>query len=158
MTTTTENTTTITSPHWAAEAGARLAARRAERQAERAAEAQAEGTRAALPTAELRRLFADVAGHTLANIDAFATAGGIRVEAAPSTATQVELHVGGDEVLRLTLRDDSIHVMIRSRSYGTEESLTLSDPDFSPEPAARKIAEQYIRQIAAAMEALDGAR
>lgn len=156
--TTMEKDTTSSAPHWAEALGRRVAERRAERLAERQAEEEAETGRSQLPAAELRRLFAETVNLTLESIDKFATAAEIPIDPAPPSPTSVELRAaGGEELLRLQLDDDTIIVTRRSRSHGDQHSISLTE-DFSPETAARQIAEQWIRQIAVATEGPNGTR
>ena len=146
-----KNTTTAASSHWAAEAGAQLAARRAEREAEREAEQEAEAGRRQLPAEFLSQRFAQTVSGVLEAVDVFATAAEIPIDAAPPAPRLLELKAG-DDLLRLALDDDGVIVTFRSRSRAEQVHVDLADETFSPEATARRIAEQFIRQISATEE------
>jgi hypothetical protein len=149
MTTTTASDLHST-PDWAIEAGEKLAARRAARRAAREAEADAEDGRRRVPAEELQQRFASTVALVLEALDTFATAAGLSIEAAPPSATQLELRVG-DELLRLKRDDDALVVLVRNRSRSNEYPVDLGDP-FAPTDTARRIAQEWMQRLTTAEE------
>jgi len=137
-----------TSPglHWAAEVGRQVAERRAAHQAAAAAEHEASGQRAAVPAAELARRFAEVAVAVVEAVRLFADAAGIDVEHEPPTPGSIQLRAGDDQ-LTLIRQDDAVHVAVRARSHGDAYPIDLGDDDFDADAIARRIAEQFIKQL-----------
>jgi hypothetical protein len=143
MSTTTE--TTSSAPHWATELGRKVAERRAAHQAEAAAEAT--GQRAAVPAAELARRFAAIAVRVLEAVDAFGRAAGVEITSEPAVADLVQLRSGADR-LELRRQDEDCRVTVRASSRGDEFSIALDGEAFDPEPAARRIGQQFLAQLA----------
>lgn len=137
-------TKTTESPHWAATRGAEVAARRVAREAKQQASSNAEAPAPAI----VAKRFAEVAMLVIDMIDHFATAAEIAVAAEPPSATSVRLSANAlGDVLWLQLQDDDLLVTFRGRSRSEEVHVDLSLEAFVADTTARRIAEQWIKQL-----------
>jgi hypothetical protein len=134
-------------PHWAALEADKVLARRAAREAEVQAETAAEEYRQRVPADLLRQRFRATAALVLEALDHFRRAVPIELDHAHELSIRVTANAGTD-VLLLRL-DDWMIVERRGPSTAEESPIDLSAETFSPETAARRIAEQWISQLAA---------
>jgi hypothetical protein len=148
---------TKTETHWATEAGARVAADRTERLAVRQAEAETAEGRARLPADVLAQRFNETVGLVLEAVDRFASAAAVPIAADPVLPGSVRL-AGPEAVDTLWMRrdDDTLVVTFQARSYGDEIPVDLSVEDFAAGAIARRIAEQFCRQLAASEGGVQG--
>ncbi len=153
--------TTITEKHtesWAEQLGAKVAAHRVEREAARKAEAELTEGRDRLPVDFLAKRFAEVAVLVLEAVDHFGRAAEIPIDPDPVAAGSVRLAGPGADRVWLRRVDDQLVVEVRSLSRSEEWSVDMTVEEFSPPTIARRIAEQFCRQLAASEEGSHGTR
>ena len=149
MKTTETNTTT----GWAEARGRLAAERRAAREAQRDAEAAVEGARLDVPIAVLEERFAHTGAMVFDLVGAHALGAGIVVVAEGVLPPRLVLRVSSgllgrrDDRLILAREDGLLRATFISASRMEQLLIDLTDAGFAPEPAARRLAEQWFHMI-----------